>query len=344
MSVKDSVNQSLPPQQVLMDLLLGVPVTQIIAVAARMGIPGRLRNGPTSVTVVAQESGTLEDPTYRLLRALSAIGITTESADRKFSLTPVGECLLPEVPGSFDALAKLNGSAWWISAFSELTHTLQTDRSAFSKQAGDSLFGFLAEHPSEQELFARAMSTFSGAEVALILSAFDFSKYRHIVDVGGGHGMLLAAVLKSATQAQGTLLDRPGVVPGAEKRLREAGLVERSRVVAGDFFEGVPTGGDVYLLKHILHDWDDARAVRILRSVAQAMAPGGRVLVIEQGITPPGVPGPGKIADIVMMVLTEGGRERSVEELRALFERAGLRFEREITTPGAITLFEALRT
>jgi hypothetical protein len=180
-------------------------------------------------------------------------------------------------------------------------------------------------------------------EVDLVLGAYDFARARHVVDVGGGHGLLLARVLAAAPQARGTLFDQPDVVKHAAAALSKMDLAVRCEVMGGDFFTRVPAGGDLYLLKHILHDWDDERAGRILDAVARAMSPGTRLLVIEQGIAEPGVPNPGKIMDVIMLTLLEGGRERTAQQHAALFEKAGLRFVREIRTPGPITLFEAAR-
>jgi len=336
-------SQGPPPQQVLMNLLLGVPVVQVIGLAAQLGIPALLKAGAQSAAELAEACGTLEDPTYRVLRALGTLGVLNELADRRFSLTPVGECLVPDRPGSFDALAKLYAAPWSHLGFSELLHSLRTGQSSFSRHYGESMFSWLDKHPAEQELFGRAMSTFSGIELGLVLGAHDFSRYRQILDVGGGHGVLLSAILRATPEASGTLFDLPQVVEYARSSISQAGLQERCRCLSGDFFELVPAGGDLYLLKHILHDWDDVRATRILGNLASAMSPGARLLIIEQGITPPGVPGPGKLLDVVMLALLEGGRERSAEELCKLCEGAGLHFEGEISTPGPITLFSAVR-
>jgi SAM-dependent methyltransferase len=326
-----------------MNMLFGVPVVQVIGLAAQLGIPTQLKEGARSAAELAEACGTLPDPTYRVLRALGSLGVLNEHPERRFSLTPVGECLVPGRPGSFDALAQLYGAPWSHSAFSQMLQSLKTGQSSFSLHYGESLFSWLGKHPTEQELFGRAMSTFSGMELGLVLGAHDFSAYRQIVDVGGGHGSLLAAILRAAPEASGTLFDLAPVIEFAQSSINAAGLATRCRCVSGDFFAHAPAGGDLYLLKHVLHDWDDARANRILSNVARAMSPGARLLIIEQGVSPPGVPGPGKLLDVVMLAMLEGGRERSADELSVLCERAGLHFEGEITTPGPITLFSAAR-
>ena len=334
---------AVPPQQIMMNYLLGIPICYMIGAAAQIGIPSLLADGARTAEQVAQVTGTAAEATYRLMRALSALGILSEDGERRFALTAIGQCLLPGTPGSFDALAKMNIVPWMARAHGEILHALKTGQSAFSKAHGKSLFVWLSEHPSEQELFGDAMSTFSGMEAELVLAAYDFSRARHIVDVGGGHGLLLSRILAGAPAVRGTLFDRPEVAERAKSSFIDAGLRARCDVVGGDFFEQTPPGGDLYLLKHILHDWDDARAVELLTSVASVMRPGARLLVIEQGIAPPGVPNPGKIMDVIMLMLVEGGRERTAGQHAALFEQAGLRFEREITTPGPIRLFEGVR-
>jgi hypothetical protein len=337
------MSQAEAAAQVMMNYALGIPVSRIVGAAAELGIVRELAGGPKRADEVARAVGTHADATYRLMRALSALGVLNESAGNEFSLTPVGQCLLPDQPGSFEALARLNNTPWISGAYAEIVHSVRTGQSGFDKHHGKGLFAWMAEHPAEERLFGQAMSTFSGMEVALVLGAFDFSQVGHVVDVGGGHGMLLSRILEAVPQARGTLFDRPEVVTQAKATFVDNRLRARCEVIGGDFFELAPRGGDLYVLKHILHDWDDAHALRILKSVAEAMPPGARVLVIEQGILPPGVPNPGKIMDLIMLMLLDGGRERTAAQHAALFEKAGIRFHREITTPGPITLYEGVR-
>ena len=237
----------------------------------------------------------------------------------------------------------MNTAPFVANAYAELPHAVATGQSAFGKCHGKGLFAWLSEHPAEQELFGRAMSTFSGMEVELVLGAYDFSTSRHIVDVGGGHGMLLSSILRAVPEAKGTLFDLPDVVSRAKTSFIDEALAQRCEALGGDFFRSAPEGGDLYLLKHIVHDWDDERALGILKSVATAMKPGARLLVIEQGILAPGVANPGKVMDMIMLMLLDGGRERTAREHSALFEQVGIRFEREIHTPGPITVFEGVR-
>src|SRR6476660_5754947 len=176
--MSSTASNGLPPQQILMKYVLGVPISQMISTAAELGIPAQLGDGPKSAADVARAIGTEPDATYRLMRALSALGIFEEQPRAEFALTPVGECLLPDRPGSFHALARLNTASWMAPVFGQLGHAIRTNESAFSKHHGKSLFAWLGEHAAEQELFGHAMSTFSGMEVEMVLGAYDFSRAR----------------------------------------------------------------------------------------------------------------------------------------------------------------------
>ena len=323
-----------------MQLLLGVPVLQMIAAGVELRLFDRIGEARINAGDLADSVGASHDATYRLLRGLSAVGLVIEHEARAFSLSSMGNLLRSNVPGSFDALARLNGSAWLGDAYREIAHSVVTGESGFTKHHGQPLFQWLSQHSEESSLFGRAMSTFSGAEVELVAGQFDFSQCEHIIDVGGGHGLLLSRLLELVPEAKGTLFDTPQTIGQAEGGLLEH-VKARCERTAGDFFQSVPAGGDLYLLKHVLHDWDDDKALRIVGNVAAAMPHGAQLLVIEQGIAPPGIPNAGKVLDVIMLALLDGGRERTVDEHASLMERAGLMFEREIATPGPVTLFVA---
>ncbi len=330
------------PQQMLAGLLMGIPVVHVLATAVELGVFDRLAEQPTSAQAVARASGAEPDATYRLMRALSSLGALREERDGVFAMTEMGELLRSDAPASFAPLARFVGSRWGAAVFTDLKHSVLTGEGAFRLQHGQSLFEWLAGEPEQQALFARAMSTFSGIEAECILAAYDFSGYRHIVDVGGGCGQLLQSILRATPGARGTLFDVPAVAEQGKQDFLQADLVARCEFVGGDFFEAVPEGGDLYVLKHVLHDWNDQRAALIVQNVARAMAPGATLLVAEQGIAAAAVPSPGKLMDIVMLALLEG-RERTPQELKSLCERAGLRFAGERRTNGPITLFRAIK-
>ena len=329
----------LPPEAQLMGLLMGNYTLQMIATAVRMGVFDQLSEQPTLAQSVAEHAGTLPEPTYRLMRALTVIGGLVELPGRHFTLGPLGKLLRKDAPCGFAPLALSNAAPWAAEVSWTLLHSMKTGESGFRSRFGKSMFEWFSEHPEDERLFSESMSTFSGVEIGSILSSYDFSRHSRVADVGGAHGDLLEAVLRAHPHVTGTLFDVASVIERAATIARAEGLDRRWSLVAGDFFESVPSGNDLYILKHILHDWDDEHALRILRNVESAMPRGGRLLVAEQGIAPPGVPNPGKLLDVVMLSLLENGRERSAEDFAALMARAGLELELVTPTPGPITLF-----
>jgi hypothetical protein len=322
-----------------MGLLMGNYTLQMLATAVRMGIFDQLSEQPSPAHSLAERAGTLPEPTYRLMRALTVIGAFVELPGRHFTLGPLGKLLRKDAPCSFAPLTLNNAAPWAAEVSWTLLHSMKTGESGFRSRFGKSLFEWLREHPEDERLFSEAMSTFSGLEIGGILNSYDFSRHASVVDVGGAHGELLQALLEAQSQMTGTLFDVPSVIERAAGIARAPGFERRCSLVGGDFFESVPSGKDLYILKHILHDWDDERALIILRNVERAMPRGGHLLIAEQGIAPPGVPNPGKLLDVVMLSLLESGRERSTEEFATLLSQAGLELERTIPTPGPITLF-----
>jgi hypothetical protein len=329
----------LPPEAQLMGLVMGNYTLQMLATGVRMGVFDQVSEQGTLAHSVAEHAGTLPEPTYRLMRALTVIGALVELPERRFTLGPLGKLLRKDAPCSFASLTLSNAAPWAAEVSWTLLHSMKTGESGFRSRFGKSMFEWLSEHPEDERLFSESMSTFSGLEIESILTSYDFSRHTSVVDVGGAHGDLLEALLQAQTHMTGTLFDIPSVAERAATIARAEGLAGRWSLEAGDFFEAVPSGRDLYILKHILHDWDDEQALRILGNVERAMPHGGRLLIAEQGIAPPGIPNPGKLLDVVMLSLLENGRERSAEDFAALMSRTGLQLERAIPTPGPITLF-----
>lgn len=340
MSNTQNHHTQLSSKETIMSLIMGGAVTQFIGTAVKLGIPDVLKEGPMTSADVAQKCQTRQEETYRFLRGLSAIGLLEERENKVFSLSAVGEWLRSDIPGSFQPLAVVNSSEWNNNTYLNLDHTIKTGESAFQKTYGCDMFEWLTQNPEVGDLFGRAMSTYSGMEVSMVTDSYDFLGSQCIVDIGGSHGVLLCAILDKTPAAKGILLDTPKMIAGAKSRVCES-FSSRLKFHSGDFFKSVPRGGDIYLLKHILHDWDDERCTQILQNIVDAMTPGGKILVIEQGITPPGIPGPGKMLDLSMMTLTEGGMERTPKQHQALFESVGLRHSNTIHTQGPISIFEA---
>jgi SAM-dependent methyltransferase len=302
-------------------MLGGFRLAQAVAVAAELRVADRLAGGPVPSEDLARAVGADADALYRLLRALAAEGIFTESPPGTFGLTPLAEPLRADHPQSVRPQARLVAQEFWWGAWGHLLEAVRTGGVAFERIHGAPLFAYLDAHPDAAGIFDGAMSGTSPWKAALA-AAYDFAPVRLVVDVGGGQGALLAAVLRAHPHLRGVLFDTPAVVAGARRFLDAAGLADRCRIVGGDFFASVPEGGDAYLLSQVLHDWDDERAAAILRSCHRAARPGARLIVVEQLLPPGDTPHRGKLLDLQLLVML-GGRERTEAEYRRLFTAAG---------------------
>lgn len=333
----------LPPNLQLLQLIVGKWVHQAIYVAAELGIADALRDGPRTSEDLARACGADEDATHRLLRALANVGVLEEREGRAFALLPMGEYLRRDVPGSLRGYARLVGGqpAW--RSWGEALHSVRTGEPGFEHAYGGTLFDWYATHPEESAIFDEAMTAISATEAAAVADALDFAGIRTLADVGGGRGYLLATILEQHPGLQGILFDLPHVVAGAPALLGEHGVAARVRVEDGSFLEGCPAGADAIVMKHILHDWNDADAVRILTHCHGALGAGGRVLVVEAVVPPPGQPGWAKLLDLEMLMLTPRGRERTREEYAALFESAGFRLTRVVPTASPVSVIEGAR-
>lgn len=331
-----------PPNAILMPMLCGGLMQQCIRVVAKLAIPDLLADRRLSSSELAARTGTHEPSLYRVLRTLASLGVFAETADRTFELTPMAELLRTDVPNSMRDFAIMQGEEWgWRSAL-ELLHTVKTGEPALVKVHGMTLFEFLARHPEDEELFNRAMTSYSLAAIPAIVEAYDFSTVGTLVDVGGGYGSLLAGVLTANPQVRGVLFDAPSVIDGADELLTRAGVAERVEKLAGDFFHSVPPGAGAYIMKNIIHDWDDDQAVKILTNTCAAMSANGKVLVVDLLISEGNQPGPEKLVDVQMLVSTRG-KERTAAEFGELLAAAGLRLTQVIPTRSPMNIIEAVR-
>ncbi|MEE9593525.1 MAG: methyltransferase [Thermoplasmata archaeon] len=331
--------ERVPPEMELSRLIGGMGVTQMIYVAAKLGIADHLQDGPKSSAQLAKLVEADPRALYRLLRSLASLGIFSQGEEKFFGLTALAEPL--RTGGQMRNWAIMVGARWFWDAWGDLLHSVRTGETAFGHVFGVGPLEYLTAHPEEGQIFNDAMTSGTKKFVEPFLSAYDFSKFKKVVDVGGGHGILVAGLLRTHPHLRAVVFDLPEVIEGARSLLEAEGVLERSRLVGGDFFEAVPEGGDVYVLKHIIHDWDDDRAIAILRNCQRAMGSQGRVLLLE-GVLPAGSePHPGQIADIIMMVMT-GGQERTENEFRGLFEQAGLKLARIISTESPISVLEGV--
>ena len=324
----------------LQQLVWGKATTQCMFVAAKLGIADLLAHGPQSVDELAAETETNAEALYRVLRLLASLDVFVELEPRQFALTPMAELLQADAPCSFRDYAIVHGSEWYNRAWAHLLYSVEKNEPAFDLACGLSLFDFMEQNPDAATDFNNSMTALSRFEAAGVCAAYDFTGISTVVDVGGGHGRLLTEVLAANPALNGILYDRPNVVDMARPGLNSSEFSTRCQVVGGDFFTNVPTGGDVYLLKHIVHDWDDERSVVILRNCREAMNDGGRVLVVE-GVMPPGnEPSNSKLWDVVMLALTSGGRERTEEEYAELYAQAGLTLTRVVPTHAVVSIVE----
>jgi len=326
------------PQNQLARLLNGYWQTQAIYVAAKLGIADLLEHGPQSPEELANETGSHAPSLYRLLRALASLGVFVEDEAGRFGLTPMAECLQRGVPGSKRATALMLGEEHY-RTWGELLTAVQTGENAFEKKFGMPFFDFLAQNPEKGRVFDEAMTSVHGRETEPMIDVYDFSEIERLADIGGGNGSLLSAVLGRYPDLQGMLFDLAGVIERARERFDAAGLTDRCRLLAGSFFEEVPGGADAYMLRHIIHDWDDEKAALILRNIVAVLPDDGRVLVLDSVIPPGNEPFAGKHMDLSMMLIP-GGQERTEEEFRQLFAAAGLTLERIVPTATEVSVIE----
>lgn len=329
------------PQAQLGQMITGYWTSQAIYAAAKFGIADLLGGGPKSVDELAKATETRPELLYRLLRALASAGIFAEGDGQRFSLTPLAEPLRSDVAGSQRSLALMMGDDQY-RAWGNLADTLQTGDNAYEKIFGKPVFEHLAEQPEKARIFDDAMTGIHGRETGAILDAYDYSGIEVIADIGGGNGSKITAILQKYPKLQGILFDLPHVVQRAKANVEAAGVIDRCQLVSGNFFQSVPRGADVYLMRHIIHDWDDEKSLTILKNCHDVMAPGSKLLVVESVIPPGNDPFMGKFLDLTMMLIP-GGKERTEDEFRELYDKAGYDLERVVPTSTEVSVIEGIR-
>jgi hypothetical protein len=322
-------------------LITGFRVSQAVHVAAVLGISDLLADGPRSVAELAERTGSHERSLYRLLRALATAGVYEEFDGQRFGSTPLGDALRTDAEESAAGQAGFIGRPAYWQAWSSLLHSVRTGENAFRAVHGRDVWAYRAEHPDEGASFDAAMTSMSRYVAGATLDAYDFGRFGTVVDVGGGRGALLAAILGRWPDAHGVLFDQPHVVAGAPSLLDNAGVAGRCRIVTGSFFDAVPAGGDAYLLKSIIHDWPDAESVAILRNCRQAMAPDATLLLVERVIADRNDGFDAAFSDLNMLV-SPGGQERTTAEYAALLAAADLHLTRTVPTASEVTVVEAV--
>jgi hypothetical protein len=317
-------------------------IGQAIYVAAKLGIADLLAEGPQSIDALATAAQVHGPALYRILRTLASAGIFAERGDTHFELTPMAAWLRSTTPGSLRGWAIMRGEPVVWRSWGDLLHSVQTGQGAFEHVFGCPPFEYLGQHPDVAAMVDAAMRSMGFGRFEAVASAYDFSGVSTLVDVGGGNGGMLTAILKQHPQMQGILAELPHVVEGATQHLNAEGLSGRCQCLATNMFKQVPTGGEVYLLSRVIHDWNDARAEIILKNCRRAMSEGGRILLVESLLPPANTPHLSHLADLEMLVMSSGGKERSEREYYALYEAAGFRLTRVIPTSSPWSIVEGV--
>ena len=328
----------------MLQMIAGFRASRVIHVAARLRLADALHDGPRDAATLAGATATHGPSLERLLHALAALGLVEEMSEGRYALTPLGATLDSRTPGSLRAWAELALGGEHYASWGELEHSVRHGEVAFDHRFGMSVWQYRRQDEARGRLFDDAMAALAGAFDRELIASVAFADVQTLVDVGGGNGSLLFALLERHPAMRGVLFDLPHIVVGPKARIAAAGLASRCDVVAGDVFESVPAGADGYLLSRVLHDWDDARAGAVLESCRRAIAPGGKLLVIErllpERFDASRAAQTAALGDLAMMVMT-GGRERTVEEFESLFRLAGFRFRRHERMPSGLALMEA---
>ena len=329
-----------PAPMAMLELILAAWTSQAIQAAAQLGIADALASGPLSSEELAHRVGADPEALRRLLRALTGRGIFRQDRHGRYALNPLAETLRSDVPESMAAAAKYYGSPQHREHWSLLVDSIRTGEASIPRLRGKEFFDYLEDEPELAQLFNETMTSISGLSEEFVIAAYPFRSNSTIVDVGGGHGRLLVSVLAATPGARGVLYDLPQVVANAPALLEKARVADRVRIEGGSFFEKVPAGGDLYLLKHIIHDWPDDKAVDILRIVRAAVGPASRILLVELVIPEHDRDFVGNWADLEML-LGGSARERSADEYRDLLRQSGFEVTRVIPTASPFSLVEA---
>ncbi|MDB6158096.1 MAG: tcmN [Gammaproteobacteria bacterium] len=324
----------------LFQMVIGKWISQALATAVKFEIPDQLSKGPRRCSDLAREAGVSEEGLYRLLRALASVGVCAESADRRFKLTRMGQFLRSNHPESLAGIARFIGhdSTW--RPWGELDFSVKTGLPAFDHVFGTSIFEYYSKNSDAAAIFDGAMTSISMTEARAAAAAYDFKGVGMLMDVAGGHGQLLATVLGRHKKMRGVLFELPHVAVGAAATFTRAGITGRVRIESGDFFKELPSGADAIIMKHIIHDWDDDSARRILQACHRALGESGKVLIVDPVVPTGNTPHYGKLLDLEMLVLTPRGRERTKNQFAELLRGAGFRISRIIATKGPLSIVE----
>jgi O-methyltransferase domain/Dimerisation domain len=331
-----------PPQLALQQMIQGFQVTQCIYVAAKLNIADLLKDGPRTSEDLAQATGTHAPSLYRVLRLLTAVDLLTEGEAHSFALTPLGAYLQTGVPGSMHETALFYCDTPFWQAWGDLLHSAETGETSFQHLFGVSIFDFTKQHPEHATSFHNILTEWMASVAPTVATNYDFSTTQTLVDVGGGHGQMLASILQVHPTLHAVLFDLPYVIAGASPLLEAAGVADRCEVIGGDAFKAVPAGYETYMLSRVIHDWDDERAIALLSRCHQAMQPGGKVLLVERVILTGSTAQLLVLESDVQMLVMAGGKERTDVEYRALLSAAGFELTRIIPVRTPYNVIEAV--
>ncbi len=337
----DQDQDTLAHQSALIQMASATWVSKSVYVAAKLGIADLLKDGAKSYAELAAATQTHAPALFRLLRALASLGIFTETVPDHFALTPMGHFLRSDIPDSLRGMVLLHGEDDY-KAWDCLLHSVKTGESAFEKLYDMSVFEYLKQNTESAKTFDAAMTSYSSRAIPAIISGYDFSETHVLMDVAGGVGSLLTAILKANSHLKGILYELPSVIARAESFIASSEVANRCQLRAGDFFESVPTGADTCLLKHIVHNWDDDDAIALLTKCRQALSSNGKLLLVEHIILPGDAPCFGKLFDVSMLLWCKGGKERTQVEYRDLLHLAGFEMTAVIPTQTPLSLIEAI--
>ena len=330
----------LPAQLQMIQYITGFWMSRAVWVAAKLGLADLLKSGPKTAEELAQATSTHAPSLFRILRALASAGVFKKENDERFGLTPLSETLITVAPGStrwfiISELGQEHYPAW-----GNLMHSVKTGEVAFDDFFGMDVWKYFSQNPEDAAVFNDSMSANTAAVNEAITSLYDFSKFNKIVDVGGGHGGLITSILQKNADVAGVLFDAPEVIEGARAKLEAAGVADRCEAVAGNFFEAVPEGGDAYVMKWIIHDWEDEKAIAILKNCRQHTQSGDRLIIVDCVVPENDEPDFSKTFDLNMLVMT-GGKERTAAEFQELLAAAGFKLLRVIPTDLPPSIVEA---
>ena len=338
---QNAAAQKQSPVETMLQMMSGLWVSRGIYIAAKLGIADHLKDGAKSAEELAELTATHADSLYRILRMLAMVGIFYQTGENQFQLTPLSETLLSDAPMSLRESAIIEMGEVHYQAWGNLLHTVKTGDIAFDSHFGMNIWEYFEQHPQNAQTFNRYMANSSAMMNEAVSKTDVFADSRRVVDVGGGLGGMITAVLKANPQLEGTLFDAPSVVEKSKDFIAEKGLSERCQTVGGDFFESVPAGGDTYTMRWIIHDWEDAKSIRILKNIRSVMPENGKLVLAEAVVPANGQPQYSKFFDLIMLTMT-GGRERTASEYAALLEKGGFKLKRIVPTDTFLSLIEAV--